>query len=144
MLLQAVEAEHHVIELAVLCLFLLLGVAVEHSELVLELCLHATLGGTRLVLPLSVDGNEVGQSGSLVALPDLDHDAHDHILEAVLSEDLVLLDTLHLLGQSGDIVTWELPLLLQYLVLIDQQVPTEWLVLIFLDQFFHLLVRELQ
>ena len=59
LVLQAVEAVHHIIKLAILCLVVLRHVSVEHAELVLELLLNLLFGSIWLVLLLFVDGDEV-------------------------------------------------------------------------------------
>ena len=143
LVLQAIETDHHAIELPVFSLDLGL-LAVEHAELVLELGLDLALRGTGLILLLAVDGDEVSQLGALLALTDLNDDAHHHILEAILTEGLSIRHCLHVLGQTHDVIARELALLLQDLVLIDEQITTKWLVFVLFNQLLDLLVAQEQ
>ena len=134
---------HQVFILPVNVLFLL-DLAVEHVEFVLELSLDVHSVGVFLILLLSVDGDEVGEFGSLPTVTDVDNDAHNNILESVISIVCRIGGRVwpQILGITGNIVAGVLALKLEDLVLIDQQVSTESLVVVLLDQLFHLLLCQ--
>lgn len=136
------EAEHHIIELLVFLFVLGLFATIQDTELVLELSLDVHLGGTLLVLLLAVDSDEIRKLGTLLAFANLDNEPQDNILEAVFSESLVISDVLNLMGEAHDVVTGELPFLLEDLVLVDQNVTAERLFFILRDKFFHLSMGE--
>ena len=136
-----IEACYHVIKLSVFSLFLVL-VTVEHAELVLELSLDLTWLRTGFILLLTVDSDEIGELGTLLALTDLKDDAHGNILEAVPTIGLPISHCLDVLGHSHHVVAGELAFLLENLVLVNEQFTSERLVLILLNQLFDLLVAQ--
>lgn len=141
--LQSVEAIHHVIELSIVLLVLALLAAVKHAEFALELLLDGKGVGTNLALLLSVYFDEVRQLGALLTLANLDHDAHDNVFEAIFTEGHRI-GAVHGLGQAHHVVARELAFLLQYLVLVNQQVASKRLVLILFYQLLYLAVRQLE
>lgn len=89
----AVKASHELLNLLIRLLLadiLITLRAVQDMELVAELLLNILRVGTLLVLLLAVDRNEVGKVGALLALADLDHDAHDDVFEGVFALALLL------------------------------------------------------
>jgi len=145
LVLEPIETDHHVAKLLVSLLlirFFTSLTSVEDVELVLELRLHHRIVSSLLVLLFTVDGDEVGKVWSLLALANLDDDSHDDILQRVFAVALLIGETHDIAGHMQHIVTGELALLLQDLVLVDEQIAAEWLVLVFLDQFLHLCMVE--
>lgn len=144
--MQAIENQHEAVKLLILRLVLSLIAAIEQAELTLELIFDRCWVGTSLHLLFTVDCNEIGKLRALLALTDLDNDAHDDIFEGVFSIGLVVSDLtgdlLDRIWNLHDVVAGELALLLQDLVLIDQKIPPETLLLILLDHLFHLLMRQ--
>lgn len=141
LILKPVEADHHGAELLVS--LLLIGasfalIAVKHLELVLELFLNSVFRGSRLVLLLTVDSNKVCQVRALLALTDLNDDAHNNILESVLAVYLIFCDILNVARHVHHVVARELALLLQDLVLVYEKIAAERIILVLLDQLFHL------
>ena len=131
------EDLHQVVKLLIVSFFITPVATVEESELVLEFLLYLDRVSLVFILLFAVNSDEIRQFGSSLALADLNDDPHDDILEGVLSDSLSVTDAF-VLGKAHDIVTGVLPLLLEDLVLVDEQVTTEWLVLVLLDQLLHL------
>ena len=113
--LKSPEATDHVIVLFVLAL-LLVFVSIQHAELLHELSLDLLWVRSFLVLFLPVDGNEISQLWKLLLLAVLEHDAHNHILEAVIAIDCFLADfhaLHHVLRYAQYVVAGVLALLLE-------------------------------
>ena len=140
--MQAIENQHEAVKLLILRLVLSLIAAIEQAELTLELIFDRCRVGTSLHLLFTVDCNEIGKLRALFALTDLDNDAHDDIFEGVFSIGLVVSDLtgdlLDRIWNLHDVVAGELALLLQDLVLVDEKITAERIILVLLDQLFHL------
>ena len=136
----AIETGHELLNLLVCLLlpdiFITLR-AIQNVELVAELLLHVLRVDTLLVLLLAVDRDEIGEVRALLTLSDLDHNAHDDVLERILSLALLLGHMDQVTWHVQDVIAGELALLLQDLILVDEEVAPKRLVLILLDQFLH-------
>ena len=141
----AVETCHELLDLLIRLLlpnvFIALR-AIQDVELVPELFLHVLRVDSLLVFLLAIDGDEVGEVGALLPLTDLNHNAHDDVLEGILTIALLLGHADQITRHMQDVVAGELAFLLQDFVLIDEEVTTEGLVLILLDQLLHTGVAE--
>ena len=136
LVMHPIEDEHEAVKLLVLSSVISLFSAIEKHELVLELLLRVFFA-----LPLSVDRQEIGQLGTLLAVTNVDNDSHYHVLEGILSIIHIVVSNLGIFT-SHHVVAGELSLLLQYLVLEDQKISTERLIFILLDKLFHLLTCQ--
>ena len=76
-------------------------------------------------------------------LADVQHDSHHDVLERVVTADGPLADDV-VVGKAHDVVARVLLVLLEQLVLVKQQTFAEGLVLVLLDNFVQLVVRELE
>jgi len=143
--LKSVKAQHHVTELFIgllLVSFFTAFAAIEDVELILELRLDTLLDSSDLILFVTINLDEIAQTWALFALSDLYNDAHHDVFQGILTEALFICESHDVARHVQNIVTGELALLLQDLVLKDQQIATERLILILLDQLFHFVVRK--